>query len=85
VTLTGPSRRPERVGIACGSVAPTVIRASRAEAILLEGGLARLEEAKQAVREEVQPIDDIRSTKAYRREMAALLLERVLRQCAESP
>jgi len=85
VTLTGSSRHPERVGIACGSVAPTVIRASRAEAILLEGGLARLEEAKQAVREEVQPIDDIRSTRAYRREMAALLLERVLRQCEERP
>ncbi|NDD28854.1 MAG: xanthine dehydrogenase family protein subunit M [Proteobacteria bacterium] len=66
--------------IACGAVAPTVIRAPRAEAALLEGGLtaASVARAVALIREEVRPIDDLRSTQAYRREMAGVLLERVL-------
>jgi len=68
--------------IACGSVAPTVVRAPRAEAILLEHGMASeaVDRAAAVICEEVRPIDDLRSTAAYRREMAGVLLKRVLKR-----
>lgn len=70
----------QHLGIACGSVAPTVIRAPQTEAILLEGGLTEtaVEAAVRAICDEVRPIDDLRSTKAYRRQMAGVLLKRAL-------
>ena len=78
VALMGDAMRFEKVRVAFGAVAPTVIRARRVEAILLEGGLDRLEDAVEASRSEVRPIDDIRSTREYRREMAAVLLRRAI-------
>ena len=48
------------------------------------GGWDALQRAKAAVRQEVRPIDDLRSTAAYRREMAAVLLERAVRRVAEA-
>ncbi|MEW6277715.1 MAG: xanthine dehydrogenase family protein subunit M [Candidatus Eremiobacterota bacterium] len=74
--------RFEYLGIACGSVAPTVIRCPRAEAALRERGLAGASEACRLIREEVRPIDDIRSTAAYRRAMSGVLLARVLETLA---
>jgi carbon-monoxide dehydrogenase small subunit/xanthine dehydrogenase small subunit len=71
------------VRISLGAVAPTVIRAPRAEQVLLEAGSAGLERAQQAIRESAQPIDDLRSTAEYRREMAALLLGRAWRQATD--
>lgn len=70
----------EYLRIACGAVAPTVIRAPKAEEILLTEGFtaASVAKAAEAIRDEVRPIDDVRSTRAYRREMAGVLLERVL-------
>ena len=62
--------------IALGSVAPTVVRASRTEAALAAG--ASLESAQQTLMDEIAPIDDIRSTAAYRRRVAANLLARML-------
>jgi len=64
--------RGERPRIALGSVAPTVVRARRTEDALAAG--ATLAEAQRILREEITPIDDIRSTAAYRREVAARLL-----------
>jgi CO/xanthine dehydrogenase FAD-binding subunit len=58
--------------VAFGSVAPTVIRVRRTEAALASG--ARLSEAQRLLREEITPIDDVRSTAAYRRQVAGLLL-----------
>lgn len=61
--------------MAFGSVAPTPIRAKRAEAVLrgqtLTPGL--IAQAAAIAAEEVSPIDDVRSTAAYRREVAAAL------------
>lgn len=68
------------LAIACGSVAPTVIRAPRAEKILLQGG--SLEEACKVIQEEVKPISDVRSTADYRRAMAGVLLRRVMESLA---
>jgi CO/xanthine dehydrogenase FAD-binding subunit len=75
VHVRGTGPRPDDVRVAFGAVAPTVIRAPRVEAALLAGSLER---ALVAAREEVRPIDDVRSTAAYRREMAAVLLRRAL-------
>ena len=64
----------ERPRVAVGSVAPTVVRCTRTEAALAGG--ASFEEAARILEEEIQPIDDIRSTSAYRRRVCGNLLRR---------
>ena len=64
--------RGPAVRVALGSVAPTVIRLPRTEAVLTSGGA--LEAAQEVLRAEIAPIDDMRSTAAYRRAVAANLL-----------
>jgi CO/xanthine dehydrogenase FAD-binding subunit len=70
------------VRIALGSVAPTVIRATRAEEALRGRALdARVvEDAAQALARDIAPIDDIRSTARYRARVAANLLREFLTQ-----
>jgi xanthine dehydrogenase small subunit len=58
--------------IALGSLAPTVIRLPKTEALLAESD--SLEAAQAAMASEIAPIDDIRSTADYRRRVAANLL-----------
>jgi xanthine dehydrogenase small subunit len=65
-------RGPE-VRIAFGSVAPTVVRVPKTEAALAGG--ATLARAQEILQTEIAPIDDVRSTAAYRRRVAANLLE----------
>jgi len=64
--------REKSVRIAFGSVGPTVILARRAAAVLQDGGA--IADAQAALLDELTPIDDIRSTKAYRSRVAANLL-----------
>ncbi len=64
--------RAPRPRIAYGSVAPTVVRVRRTEDVLASAG--SIEDAIAALQTEIQPIDDIRSTAAYRRRVAANLL-----------
>ena len=64
--------RGPQIKIALGSVAPTVVRLPRTEAVLTARGT--LEEAQATLRAEVTPIDDVRSTADYRREVSANLL-----------
>lgn len=59
--------------IALGSVAPTVVRLPRTEATLASG--AGIAEAQRVLKEEIHPIDDLRSTAAYRLQVAANLLK----------
>jgi CO/xanthine dehydrogenase FAD-binding subunit len=66
----------EQPRIALGSVAPTVVRASRTEAALASG--VSIDEARRILIEEIAPVDDIRSTAEYRRRVAANLLARML-------
>jgi CO/xanthine dehydrogenase FAD-binding subunit len=66
------SVRAPRPRIALGSVAPTVVRVPRTEAVLAGGG--SLAEAQAALVGEIQPIDDMRSTAAYRLRVSANLL-----------
>jgi xanthine dehydrogenase small subunit len=69
-----PGRAAAAPRLALGSVAPTVVRAWRTEAVLAGG--ASIEEAQQTLIDELAPIDDMRSTAAYRRAVAGNLLAR---------
>ena len=60
--------------IAIGSVAATVVRLPRTEAVLAAGG--GIEAAAVVLEAEIAPIDDIRSSADYRRQVAANLLRR---------
>jgi xanthine dehydrogenase FAD-binding subunit len=72
-------RRVTQARLAFGSVGPTVVRASRAEAALVGKRLDRatLTLAGERVREEIFPIGDVRATADYRREVAGNLLLRL--------
>jgi xanthine dehydrogenase iron-sulfur cluster and FAD-binding subunit A len=83
VAMTFREGRPDWVRVAVGAVGPTVIRARQTEKALMGGGYDSLRQAMDAVRQEVQPVDDLRSTAEYRREMAAVLLQRAIRQITE--
>jgi xanthine dehydrogenase small subunit len=70
------------VRVALGSVAPTPIRAGATEAVL-EGSLPTPEVADRAAEtlaDELEPIDDVRSTAEYRRTVAARVLHRLVRE-----
>ncbi|MEQ1805438.1 MAG: FAD binding domain-containing protein [Burkholderiaceae bacterium] len=70
-----------RVRIALGAVAPTPLRARRTEA-LLEGSFLDAALGKQAAdcaAEEANPIDDVRASAWYRRELVRNMILRVLR------
>ncbi len=60
------------VRMAIGSVAPTVVLARKAAAVLAGGGTVAA--AQAALKDEIAPIDDVRSTGGYRLQVAANLL-----------
>jgi CO/xanthine dehydrogenase FAD-binding subunit len=66
--------------IVLGAVGPVPLRAHKAEARLAGAPMeARLlDEVAQLAASETQPIDDVRSSAAYRRAMAAVLVRRAL-------
>ena len=74
------------VRIALGSVAATPIRVREAEAAL-EGQQRRLavvDAAVEALGAAIRPIDDVRSTAAYRREAARRIVRRLLSEAVIS-
>jgi xanthine dehydrogenase small subunit len=70
VTMAGV--RGPVVRVAVGAVAPTVVLAARTSAMLTNG--AALPDAHAALAAEIAPIDDLRSTRDYRRAVAMNLL-----------
>lgn len=85
--LEKDSRRCDRVRIVLGAVAPTPIRARRAEA-KLEGHVlseALAEEVGKIAAEEARPISDVRSSAEYRRAMVATIAKRALLNAAVGP
>ena len=78
IMMAGVRGRDVRVAI--GSVAPTVVLATNAAAVLSRGG--SIADAKAALLSEIAPIDDIRSTREYRATVAANLLESFWSQTA---
>jgi carbon-monoxide dehydrogenase medium subunit len=85
VTLEGRDSACREVRIALGAVAPTVIRARSAEALLrgqhLEAGL--IQQAARAAAEDARPIDDIRGTVRHRRAIVEALTGRTLRSAIQ--
>jgi len=73
-------RNCEDARIVLGAVAPTPLRAKRAEEILRGNELTqeRIDEAARVAAEEAKPIDDVRSSAWYRREMVEVLTRRQL-------
>ncbi len=74
------------IRIALGAVAPTPIRAERAEGILRgqKFNSEVMEKAAQIAAEESRPIDDHRASVEYRREMVKLLTRRAMEQAVSS-
>lgn len=89
VLLTADPKK-ERFGqarIALGSVAPTPIRAWKAEK-RLEGrcvGDETIREAAEIASRECQPISDLRASADYRRQMVKALVERAIKQSLGFP
>jgi len=77
-------RDDDGVRVALGSVAPTPMRATGAEAMInaeSNPSPAAIAEFGRLVSEEVRPITDHRSTEAYRRHAAGVLASRLLERC----
>jgi carbon-monoxide dehydrogenase medium subunit len=72
--------RVVKAGIALGAVAPTPVRARKAEDILQgrHPTPARIAEAASAVTEEISPISDLRASADYRRRISVVLVRRAL-------
>jgi carbon-monoxide dehydrogenase medium subunit len=83
VSLEGDVCRQVRMVL--GAVAPTVIRAVEAEALLTGQApeAARLQQAAQAAVAAASPIDDIRGTAAHRRAIVAPLVQRTLQYAVQ--
>lgn len=71
--------------LALGAVAPTPMRARNAEEVLKGKRLNEelIKEAAQMASDESSPIDDIRSSAEYRKEMVRVLTRDAIRQAAE--
>ena len=71
--------------IVLGAVAPTAIRAKKAELILAGANLSQsvIEEAATAAAEESKPIDDVRASAWYRKKMIAVATKRAIAMALE--
>ena len=85
VTLTLQGSTCREVRIALAAVAPTPIRARRAEALLRGQAINAdvIAAAAQKASDEARPIGDVRGSADYRREMVAVLARRALEQALE--
>lgn len=91
ISIAFAARRDEAgrvhgVRLALGAVAPTPLRARRTEA-LLEGqvpGAALAAQAAQCAADEATPIDDVRATSWYRRELLRNMTRRMLDDVAHT-
>lgn len=75
----------EEIGIGLGSVAPTSLRARRAEAVLRSGPIDGdlIEAAAREASDECSPIDDRRASAVYRRQMIVVLVRRALERAVQ--
>ena len=84
VVLEFEAGRVSHAGVTLGSVAPTVIHSEGAEEVLTGANLTEevMAHAAKAAAESARPIDDLRGSAAYRREMVQVCTQRVLRSLA---
>jgi xanthine dehydrogenase iron-sulfur cluster and FAD-binding subunit A len=75
----------QRAVITLGSVAPTIIHAEKAESFLIGKTLSSevIDHAAELAAQAAQPIDDLRSSAQYRRDMIRLCTSRGLRAIAQ--
>jgi carbon-monoxide dehydrogenase medium subunit len=80
--VAADGRRCRTARIALGSVAPVPLRARKAEALLegSEGTAGLMAEAAARAAAEARPIDDLRASAEYRRQMVEVLTRRALQQ-----
>jgi carbon-monoxide dehydrogenase medium subunit len=71
--------------IAIGAAAPTVVRATKAEAVLKDQKVnaQAISQAAETAAGETKPITDLRSTAEYRKEMTRVLVGRALEKALE--
>ena len=86
VALTAEAGKCTGVRIALGAVAPVVMRARRAEAMLDGQDLtpALIEAAGREAMDECSPVDDLRASAEYRQHLVSVLTRRLLSQAWES-
>lgn len=82
VNLKVKQNKITRIRVAAGSVAPTPIRLTTAEEFLKDKEINNklVEEAMDRVREEVEPISDIRASIDYRRYVSGILFKRAFKK-----
>jgi CO/xanthine dehydrogenase FAD-binding subunit len=75
----------KKARISLGAVAPTPIRVYRAEEMLVGKDVTKqsIEGCCDEIKKEIRPITDIRASAEYRKEMASVLLRRLLQQIAD--
>ncbi len=85
VTLSPSGDRIERCSIALGAVAPTPIRARKAESVLVGQAPSEqlISEAARQAALESRPISDLRGSAEYRRDMVSVMTSRALRLALE--
>lgn len=85
LTLSPRSGQVQAVRIALGAVAPTPTRAPGAEAFLEGRTITRavIEQAAETAAGEAEPISDLRSSSAFRRELVKVLTRRTLKKDGE--
>ena len=85
VSLTMSGDACQEAKIALGSVAPTTIRAKKAEEFLKGKKIDQkvVEEAAGVAADETKAITDIRSTAEYRKEMSRVLVKRLIGKALE--
>lgn len=76
--MSGKTVKEARVAI--GAVAPTTIRLKKVEALLKGSQIndALLQKIVETVPTEIKPIDDVRSTAEYRRDVAGVMVKRII-------
>ena len=84
VTMSGEGSRCDDVRIALNSVGPTIFRAHAAEDVLRGRDLstARIEEAGAAAADASDPIEDVRGSSDYKRDLVAVFVRRAVEQAA---
>jgi len=86
VKVVMTDNRCDDVRIALGAVAPTAVRAKKAEEALRgkEATDENIQGAAEKVPEDISPITDARSTAEYRRRVSQVVVRRLLTQAVES-
>ena len=84
--ISEDSKEWRDIKIALGAVAPTPMRAVKAENVLKGRKIesASIEEAAQIASEEARPISDIRGSAWYRKEMVKVLVRRSLEEISKT-